>query len=71
MNTATKNARVALRKGAIGMAYAKLWAAKREIAEVQRENPNAICPLPELLVEIEAHDKVWNFETGQEEELEA
>jgi hypothetical protein len=77
MITATDNARMTstinetLKKNEIGMAYAKLWRAKREIAEVQRENPTAICPLPELLVDIEARGLVWNFETGQEESIDA
>lgn len=42
-------------------------AAAAILAEIQSEDPAAICPTPAQLVDIEAQGLTWNFETGQAE----
>lgn len=42
-------------------------AAAAILAEIQSDDPAAICPTPTELVDIEAQGLTWNFETGQAE----
>lgn len=42
-------------------------AAAAILAEIQSEDPTAICPTPAQLVDVEAQGLIWNFETGQAE----
>lgn len=42
-------------------------AAAAILDELKREDPNAICPTPAQLVEVESQGLTWNFETGQPE----
>lgn len=42
-------------------------AAAAILAEIQRDDPAAICPTPAQLVEVEAAGLTWNFDTGQAE----
>ena len=42
-------------------------AAAAILAEIQHDDPAAICPTPAELVDIEAQGLMWNFETGQAE----
>lgn len=42
-------------------------AAAAILAEIQAEDPGAICPTPGQLVDLESQGMTWNFETGQAE----
>lgn len=42
-------------------------AAAAILAEIQSDDPKAICPTPAQLVDLEAQGLTWNFDTGQAE----